>query len=152
MLFYFLYKWFVSIWVVLKEKFFQIFDVFLPACGYVWRNRGIQWYWMLIVSFVFASPGFTASPTPQQPQNSRGLNVDFDSVFGNNTNANNLDSTGKCCSPIHTDTLSSIALWEPADLLYSAATWGFGQWLQVHCIMSRLSTVKVLDFDLFVCG
>ncbi|XP_069395822.1 phosphatidylinositol binding clathrin assembly protein a isoform X26 [Paralichthys olivaceus] len=37
--------------------------------------------------------GFTASPTPQQPQNSRGLNVDFDSVFGNNTNANNLDST-----------------------------------------------------------
>ncbi|KAM9348684.1 phosphatidylinositol binding clathrin assembly protein a isoform 2-T2 [Symphorus nematophorus] len=37
--------------------------------------------------------GFTASPTPQQPQNSRGLNVDFDSVFGNNTNANNLDAT-----------------------------------------------------------
>ncbi|XP_051257507.1 phosphatidylinositol binding clathrin assembly protein a isoform X6 [Dicentrarchus labrax] len=37
--------------------------------------------------------GFTASPTPQQPQNSQGLNVDFDSVFGNNTNANNLDST-----------------------------------------------------------
>ncbi|KAM7374918.1 hypothetical protein PAMP_007551 [Pampus punctatissimus] len=36
---------------------------------------------------------FTASPTLQQPQNSRGLNVDFDSVFGNNTNANNLDST-----------------------------------------------------------
>ncbi|XP_053297004.1 phosphatidylinositol binding clathrin assembly protein a isoform X3 [Pleuronectes platessa] len=37
--------------------------------------------------------GFTASPTPQQPQDSRGLNVDFDSVFGNNTNANNLDSS-----------------------------------------------------------
>ncbi|XP_044225766.1 phosphatidylinositol binding clathrin assembly protein a isoform X5 [Thunnus albacares] len=37
--------------------------------------------------------GFTASPTPQQPQNSRSLNVDFDSVFGNNTNANNLDPT-----------------------------------------------------------
>ncbi|CAJ1064510.1 phosphatidylinositol binding clathrin assembly protein a isoform X9 [Xyrichtys novacula] len=37
--------------------------------------------------------GFAASPTPQQPQNSRGLNVDFDSVFGNNTNANNLDGT-----------------------------------------------------------
>ncbi|XP_033833860.1 phosphatidylinositol binding clathrin assembly protein a isoform X10 [Periophthalmus magnuspinnatus] len=34
--------------------------------------------------------GFNASPTPQ---NSQGLNVDFDSVFGNNTNANNLDST-----------------------------------------------------------
>ncbi|XP_039633120.1 phosphatidylinositol binding clathrin assembly protein a isoform X12 [Perca fluviatilis] len=37
--------------------------------------------------------GFTASPTLQQPQNPRGLNVDFESVFGNNTNANNLDST-----------------------------------------------------------
>ncbi|XP_071317261.1 phosphatidylinositol binding clathrin assembly protein a isoform X14 [Trachinotus anak] len=42
--------------------------------------------------------GFTASPT-QQPQNSRGLNVDFDSVFGNNTNANNLDSTGGILKP-----------------------------------------------------
>ncbi|XP_034539162.1 phosphatidylinositol binding clathrin assembly protein a isoform X18 [Notolabrus celidotus] len=40
-----------------------------------------------------ALTGFTASPTPQQPQNSRGLNVDFDSVFGNNTNANNLEVT-----------------------------------------------------------
>uniref|UniRef100_A0A8C9ZGJ3 Phosphatidylinositol-binding clathrin assembly protein n=1 Tax=Sander lucioperca TaxID=283035 RepID=A0A8C9ZGJ3_SANLU len=39
--------------------------------------------------------GFTGSPTPQQPQNPRGLNVDFESVFGNNTNANNMDSTGK---------------------------------------------------------
>ncbi|XP_008300275.1 phosphatidylinositol-binding clathrin assembly protein-like isoform X4 [Stegastes partitus] len=37
--------------------------------------------------------GFTASPTSQQPLNSRGLNIDFDSVFGNNTNANSLDST-----------------------------------------------------------
>ncbi|XP_074466380.1 phosphatidylinositol binding clathrin assembly protein a isoform X12 [Sebastes fasciatus] len=37
--------------------------------------------------------GFTASPTPQQPQNAQGLNVDFDSVFGNNANANNLDSS-----------------------------------------------------------
>ncbi|XP_070838784.1 phosphatidylinositol binding clathrin assembly protein a isoform X6 [Chaetodon trifascialis] len=43
--------------------------------------------------------GFTASPTSQQPQNSRGLNVDFDSVFGNNTNANNLDSTGGILKP-----------------------------------------------------
>ncbi|XP_069543538.1 phosphatidylinositol-binding clathrin assembly protein-like isoform X6 [Brachyistius frenatus] len=34
--------------------------------------------------------GFTGSPTPQQ--NSPGLHVDFDSVFGNNTNANNLDA------------------------------------------------------------
>ncbi|XP_034405804.1 phosphatidylinositol binding clathrin assembly protein a isoform X2 [Cyclopterus lumpus] len=37
--------------------------------------------------------GFPASPTPQQPQNSQGLNVDFDSVFGNNINANNQDAT-----------------------------------------------------------
>ncbi|XP_058482941.1 phosphatidylinositol binding clathrin assembly protein a isoform X23 [Solea solea] len=44
--------------------------------------------------------GFTASPTQQQPpQDSRGLNVDFDSVFGNNTNANNLDSTGGILKP-----------------------------------------------------
>ncbi|XP_061103429.1 phosphatidylinositol binding clathrin assembly protein a isoform X17 [Conger conger] len=36
--------------------------------------------------------GFTASPTPQ-PQTSRGLNVDFDSVFGNKSaSANNSDS------------------------------------------------------------
>uniref|UniRef100_A0A3B3Z6J1 Phosphatidylinositol-binding clathrin assembly protein n=1 Tax=Periophthalmus magnuspinnatus TaxID=409849 RepID=A0A3B3Z6J1_9GOBI len=39
---------------------------------------------------LFSTPRFNASPTPQ---NSQGLNVDFDSVFGNNTNANNLDST-----------------------------------------------------------
>ncbi|XP_056301177.1 phosphatidylinositol binding clathrin assembly protein a isoform X16 [Pseudoliparis swirei] len=37
--------------------------------------------------------GYPASPTPQQPQDSQGLNVDFDSVFGNNINANNLDAT-----------------------------------------------------------
>ena len=66
---------------------------------------------ILMISFLFASPGFTASPTPQQPQNSRGLNVDFDSVFGNNTNANTLDATGKCCTPTHTLTffLSPLA-------------------------------------------
>ncbi|XP_074466388.1 phosphatidylinositol binding clathrin assembly protein a isoform X20 [Sebastes fasciatus] len=43
--------------------------------------------------------GFTASPTPQQPQNAQGLNVDFDSVFGNNANANNLDSSGGLLKP-----------------------------------------------------
>ncbi|XP_024921244.1 phosphatidylinositol binding clathrin assembly protein a isoform X14 [Cynoglossus semilaevis] len=43
--------------------------------------------------------GFTASPTQQQPQNSQGLNVDFDSVFGNNANANNMDSTGGILKP-----------------------------------------------------
>ncbi|XP_074527777.1 phosphatidylinositol binding clathrin assembly protein a isoform X2 [Halichoeres trimaculatus] len=43
--------------------------------------------------------GFAASPTTQQPQNARGLNVDFDSVFGNNTNANNLDGSGGLLKP-----------------------------------------------------
>ncbi|XP_075958839.1 phosphatidylinositol binding clathrin assembly protein a isoform X7 [Anarhichas minor] len=50
--------------------------------------------------------GFTASPTPQQPQNSRGLNVDFDSVFGNNVNANNLDATGGILKPTVTSSPS----------------------------------------------
>ncbi|CAL9686045.1 unnamed protein product [Knipowitschia caucasica] len=41
--------------------------------------------------------GFNASsPTSQ---NSQGLNVDFDSVFGNNTNANNLDSSDGILKP-----------------------------------------------------
>ncbi|XP_047660630.1 phosphatidylinositol binding clathrin assembly protein a isoform X23 [Tachysurus fulvidraco] len=35
--------------------------------------------------------GFSASPIPQ-PANSSGLNVDFDSVFGNKSTANNTDS------------------------------------------------------------
>uniref|UniRef100_A0A665TGI2 Phosphatidylinositol-binding clathrin assembly protein n=1 Tax=Echeneis naucrates TaxID=173247 RepID=A0A665TGI2_ECHNA len=47
---------------------------------------------ILTVCILLVSSGFTASPTPQQPQNSRGLNADFDSIFGNNANANNLDS------------------------------------------------------------
>ncbi|XP_063750926.1 phosphatidylinositol-binding clathrin assembly protein-like isoform X4 [Eleginops maclovinus] len=37
--------------------------------------------------------GFPTSPTAQQPQNSQGLNVDFDSVFGHNANANDRDPT-----------------------------------------------------------
>uniref|UniRef100_A0A3B4GXE7 Phosphatidylinositol-binding clathrin assembly protein n=1 Tax=Pundamilia nyererei TaxID=303518 RepID=A0A3B4GXE7_9CICH len=36
-----------------------------------------------------STTAFTASPAP----NLRGINAEFDSVFGNNTNANNLDST-----------------------------------------------------------
>ncbi|XP_033973204.1 phosphatidylinositol binding clathrin assembly protein a isoform X6 [Trematomus bernacchii] len=43
--------------------------------------------------------GFTASPTAQQQQNPQGLSVDFDSVFGNNTIANDLDSTGDLLKP-----------------------------------------------------
>ncbi|XP_030648934.1 phosphatidylinositol binding clathrin assembly protein a isoform X3 [Chanos chanos] len=43
--------------------------------------------------------GFSASPVPQ-PQTSRGLNVDFDSVFGNkSTTANSTDSTGGILKP-----------------------------------------------------
>ncbi|XP_035481047.1 phosphatidylinositol binding clathrin assembly protein a isoform X15 [Scophthalmus maximus] len=66
--------------------------------------------------------GFTASPTPQQQQNSRGLNVDFESVFGNNTNGNIPDSTvasspNQCMTPngqqsnklVSTDLDSSLA-------------------------------------------
>lgn len=83
--------------------------------------------------FLFALPGFTTSPTPQQSQNSQGLNVDFDSVFGNNTNANNLDSAGKCF-PEHTDIHASHSLWEPADLMYSAATRGFGYYVMAIVI------------------
>uniref|UniRef100_A0A674MXS7 Phosphatidylinositol-binding clathrin assembly protein n=1 Tax=Takifugu rubripes TaxID=31033 RepID=A0A674MXS7_TAKRU len=60
--------------------------------------------------------GFPASPTPQQPQNSQSLNVDFDSVFGNNTNANNLESTGEfhppaTCLPSLSADSTSCALW-----------------------------------------
>ncbi|XP_028839455.1 phosphatidylinositol binding clathrin assembly protein a isoform X10 [Denticeps clupeoides] len=43
--------------------------------------------------------GFSASPAPQ-PQTSRGLNVDFDSVFGNkSTSANSSDSAGGILKP-----------------------------------------------------
>ncbi|KAM3868849.1 phosphatidylinositol binding clathrin assembly protein a isoform 1-T1 [Diretmus argenteus] len=51
--------------------------------------------------------GFSASPTPQQPQNSRGLNVDFDSVFGGNTNANNMDSADDVVGGILKPTVAS---------------------------------------------
>uniref|UniRef100_A0A8C6WE17 Phosphatidylinositol-binding clathrin assembly protein n=1 Tax=Neogobius melanostomus TaxID=47308 RepID=A0A8C6WE17_9GOBI len=64
-------------------------------------NNGSLWMFVLSLNrmFVFcfiSLPGFSASPTPQ---NAQGLNVDFDSVFGNNTNANNLDSTGGILKP-----------------------------------------------------
>ncbi|XP_041948759.1 phosphatidylinositol binding clathrin assembly protein a isoform X24 [Alosa sapidissima] len=43
--------------------------------------------------------GFSASPAPQ-PQTSRGLNVDFDSVFGNqSTSANSADAAGGILKP-----------------------------------------------------
>uniref|UniRef100_A0A4W6DB75 Phosphatidylinositol-binding clathrin assembly protein n=1 Tax=Lates calcarifer TaxID=8187 RepID=A0A4W6DB75_LATCA len=76
-----------SMLLVLKNRVFQVSSVFLLH------------FWILMVSSLLFSPGFTASPTPHQPQNSRGLNVDFDSVFGNNANANNLDSTGGILKP-----------------------------------------------------
>lgn len=56
------------------------------------------------------SSGFTASSTPQQAQNSHSLNVDFDSVFGNNTNVNNLDSTGEFRSPLSISWQTSFTL------------------------------------------
>lgn len=60
----------------------------------------------MAVACTCASAGFTASPAAQQQQNPQGLNVDFDSVFGNNTIANDLDSTGKCCAPTYSYILS----------------------------------------------
>ncbi|XP_034149048.1 phosphatidylinositol binding clathrin assembly protein a isoform X17 [Esox lucius] len=43
--------------------------------------------------------GFSVSPTPL-PQTARGLNVDFDSVFGNNSvSANSVDSAGGILKP-----------------------------------------------------
>ncbi|XP_061103430.1 phosphatidylinositol binding clathrin assembly protein a isoform X18 [Conger conger] len=51
--------------------------------------------------------GFTASPTPQ-PQTSRGLNVDFDSVFGNKSaSANNSDSADDVLGGILKPTVAS---------------------------------------------
>ncbi|XP_053097150.1 phosphatidylinositol binding clathrin assembly protein a isoform X5 [Pangasianodon hypophthalmus] len=42
--------------------------------------------------------GFTASPIPQ-PASSSGLNVDFDSVFGNKSTANSTDAAGGILKP-----------------------------------------------------
>ncbi|XP_058267717.1 phosphatidylinositol binding clathrin assembly protein a isoform X22 [Hemibagrus wyckioides] len=42
--------------------------------------------------------GFSASPIPQ-PASSSGLNVDFDSVFGNKSTANSTDSAGGILKP-----------------------------------------------------
>ncbi|XP_069046103.1 phosphatidylinositol binding clathrin assembly protein a isoform X1 [Lepisosteus oculatus] len=51
--------------------------------------------------------GFTASPA-SQPQTSRGLNVDFDSVFGNkSSSANNLDSADDVLGGILKPTVAS---------------------------------------------
>ncbi|XP_035288592.1 phosphatidylinositol binding clathrin assembly protein a isoform X11 [Anguilla anguilla] len=51
--------------------------------------------------------GFTASPTPQ-PQTSRGLNVDFESVFGNKSaSANNSDSADDVLGGILKPTVAS---------------------------------------------
>lgn len=53
----------------------------------------------------------------------------------------------------HTVTFSfAIFLWDWAHLMYTAATWRFGDRLHIHGITSRLWTVKVLDLDLLVSG
>uniref|UniRef100_A0A8B9RCW8 Phosphatidylinositol-binding clathrin assembly protein n=1 Tax=Astyanax mexicanus TaxID=7994 RepID=A0A8B9RCW8_ASTMX len=43
---------------------------------------------------LFSTPSSTTSPVPQ-PASSSSLNVDFDSVFGNKSTANNTDAAGK---------------------------------------------------------
>uniref|UniRef100_A0A7N6APP2 Phosphatidylinositol-binding clathrin assembly protein n=1 Tax=Anabas testudineus TaxID=64144 RepID=A0A7N6APP2_ANATE len=89
---------------------------------------GICQWLDLTVCFLWTFIGFAGSPTPQ---NSHGLNVDFDSVFGNNINANHLDSTGNSL-PVHTDTdlhwsnpgekkLTGGTNWQPKTAL--STTW-----------------------------
>ncbi|XP_047660616.1 phosphatidylinositol binding clathrin assembly protein a isoform X10 [Tachysurus fulvidraco] len=58
--------------------------------------------------------GFSASPIPQ-PANSSGLNVDFDSVFGNKSTANNTDSAGGILKP----TVASPSQGMPPSILQS---------------------------------
>ncbi|XP_034779792.1 phosphatidylinositol-binding clathrin assembly protein-like isoform X16 [Acipenser ruthenus] len=54
--------------------------------------------------------GFTQSPAPQ-PQTSAGLNVDFDSVFGNkSSSANNLDAGGGILKPTVTSQNQSLPI------------------------------------------
>lgn len=105
---------------------------FKTACQCFWKGTGcfavVCWNRCVLSWAGFDCPlclltGFTASPTQQ---NSRGLNVDFDSVFGNNTNANHLDATGKCCSPTHRHAV-------------------------INRFMSKLKKIKVLVLDLSVC-
>uniref|UniRef100_A0A673W917 Phosphatidylinositol binding clathrin assembly protein a n=1 Tax=Salmo trutta TaxID=8032 RepID=A0A673W917_SALTR len=53
----------------------QHFSLFVPICHIHPQPSSVS-----------SDPGFSASPTPQ-PQTARGLNVDFDSVFGNNVDS-----------------------------------------------------------------
>lgn len=54
-----------------------------PVCGVFFRS-----------DLIFFNTGFSAPPAAQPPS-STGLNVDFDSVFGNKSATNNTDSAGK---------------------------------------------------------
>lgn len=87
--------------------------------GAVWRAAAHPGGWLCSLP-----SGFTASPTPQQPQNPQSLNVDFDSVFGNNTNANNLDSTGEFHAPLPHLSLQTTFILPPR---------GHRQLSLVHC-------------------
>uniref|UniRef100_A0A3P8Z0L8 Phosphatidylinositol-binding clathrin assembly protein n=1 Tax=Esox lucius TaxID=8010 RepID=A0A3P8Z0L8_ESOLU len=59
------------------------------------------------VCLLFCFPGFSVSPTPL-PQTARGLNVDFDSVFGNNSvSANSVDSADDVLGGILKPTVAS---------------------------------------------
>ncbi|XP_062392659.1 phosphatidylinositol binding clathrin assembly protein a isoform X22 [Sardina pilchardus] len=64
--------------------------------------------------------GFSASPAPQ-PQTSRGLNVDFDSVFGNqSTSANGADAAGGILKPtvaLSNQGLMTLSAQQPGKLV-----------------------------------
>ncbi|XP_047660619.1 phosphatidylinositol binding clathrin assembly protein a isoform X13 [Tachysurus fulvidraco] len=62
--------------------------------------------------------GFSASPIPQ-PANSSGLNVDFDSVFGNKSTANNTDSADDVLGGILKPTVASPSQGMPPSILQS---------------------------------
>ncbi|XP_028839448.1 phosphatidylinositol binding clathrin assembly protein a isoform X4 [Denticeps clupeoides] len=63
--------------------------------------------------------GFSASPAPQ-PQTSRGLNVDFDSVFGNkSTSANSSDSADDVLGGILKPTVASPNQGQPPSTVLS---------------------------------
>ncbi|XP_060752569.1 phosphatidylinositol binding clathrin assembly protein a isoform X3 [Tachysurus vachellii] len=62
--------------------------------------------------------GFSASPIPQ-PANSSGLNVDFDSVFGNKSTANSTDSADDVLGDILKPTVASPSQGMPPSVLQS---------------------------------
>lgn len=78
-------NWKKTITTVLKLLFSGIPQTCVgePVCGVFFRS-----------DLNFFNTGFSA-PSAAQPPSSTGLNVDFDSVFGNKSAAHNTDSAGK---------------------------------------------------------